>query len=94
MEDMVPGIKKLEKEFYNKRTQGEALKWLGPGYKQTEKTRFDNFLSPYMGKDYGNKDDSFYELLSMGLESVFAGSYDLAKDADYANFIYGIIAAL
>lgn len=94
MEDMVPGIKKLEKQFYDRRTAGEDLRWLGHGYKKTEKTRFDQFLSPYMGKDYGNKETSFYELLSMGLESVYSGSYDLKKDVDFANFIYGIIAAL
>lgn len=94
MEDMIPGIKKLEKEFYARRTAGERLEWLGPGYKTSETTRKDNFLSPYMGKDYGNKETSFYELLSMGLESAYRGSYDLAKDDDYADFIYGILAAL
>lgn len=94
MEDMVPGIKKLEKQFYDRRTAGEDLRWLGHGYKRTEVTRFDQFLSPYMGKDYGNKETSFYELLSMGIESVFADSYNLKTDADYANFIYGILAAI
>lgn len=94
MEDMVPGIKKLEAEFYARRTAGERLEWLGPGYKMSETTRKDKFLSSYMGKDYGNKEDSFYELLSMGLESAYKGSYDLAKDEDFADFIYGLIAAL
>ena len=94
MEDMVPGIKKLEQEFYARRTAGEQLEWLGPGYKMSEATRKDKFLSSYMGKDYGNKEDSFYELLSMGLESAYKGSYDLAKDEDFADFIYGLIAAL
>lgn len=94
IEDMVPAIKKLEKEFYARRTAGESLAWLGPGYKKSEKTRFDNFINKYMGKDYGNKEDSFYELLSMGLESAFKGSYDLTTDTDYADFIYGILAGL
>ena len=40
------------------------------------------------------KETSFYELLSMGLESVYRGSYDLTQDEDFADFIYGILAAL
>lgn len=94
MEDIIPGIKKLENEFYARRTKGEDLAWLGGNYARTEKTRKDNFLSKYMGKDYGNKETSFYELLSMGLESVFTSSYNIAKDEDYYDFILGIIAAL
>jgi len=93
MEDIIPGIKKLENEFYARRTKGEDLKWLGGNYAYTEKTRKDNFLSKYMGKDYGNTETSFYELLSMGLESVFTSSYDLSKDNDFQDFILGIIAA-
>lgn len=94
MEDMIPAIKKMEHEFYTRRTKGENLKWLGPGYKQKEVTRKDNFLSSYMGKDYGNKENSFHELVSMGMESLFQGSYDLDKDTDYYDFILGVIAAL
>jgi hypothetical protein len=94
MEDVVQGIKKLEHQFYARRTQGEGLQWLGSGYSMAERARFDKFLSKYMGKDYGNKEDSFYELISMGLESVYTGSYDLTKDEDFANFIYGILATM
>ena len=95
MEDMVPGIKKLEHEFYRRRTAGERLEWLGRGYKASETARKDKFLSAYMGKEYtGGKETSFYELLSMGLESVYRGSYDLTQDEDFADFIYGILAAL
>jgi hypothetical protein len=90
-EDRYPGIIKLEKQFYDRRTAGESLKWLGPGYKTSEVTRKDNFLSPYMGKEYA---DGYHELLSMGLESLYTGSYDLAKDPDFYDFILGLVSAV
>jgi hypothetical protein len=93
IEDMVPNIKKLEHEFYKRRTAGEELKWMGSGYRQNEMTRFDKFLSGYMGKDYGNTETSYYELLSMGLESVYTGTYEIMDDTDYADFIYGLLAS-
>ena len=46
-EKVVPGILEIEKEFYEKRTAGETLKWLGAGYAKDEKTRKDKFLNPY-----------------------------------------------
>ena len=91
-EDLMPEIGKLEAEFYKRRTAGERLQWLGPGYKRSETTRFDQFLSPYMGKYYGG--DKYYEVLSMGLESVYVGSYDLVKDPDYYNFILGVLTGI
>jgi len=94
MEDVVPGIKKMEHDFYKRRTDGYDLEWLGGGYARSEVTRHDMFLDPYMGKDYGNTPNSSYELLSMGLEAVYMGNYNLQRDPDYANFIYGILAAI
>ncbi len=90
-EDVVPGIFKLEREFYRRRTAGESLQWLGPGYKTSETSRFDKFLSKYMGKEYR---DDYHELLSMGLESLYTGSYDLAKDQDFYDFILGLVSAV
>lgn len=91
MEHLKPEIKRLEYEFYQRRTKGEEAKWLGKGYRRDEITRVDNFLSKYMGKDYGNKEDSYYELLSMGLESLYTGSYDIDSDEDFKTFILGIL---
>ena len=97
MENVQPKIAVLEREFYKRRTEGEALKWLGAGYGKAEKARRDDFLDPYMGKDYspqsnGNADN--YELLSMGLEALYSGSYDLELDKDFRDFILGVLAAL
>jgi hypothetical protein len=89
-----PEIRRLEHEFYNRRTAGENLQWLGVGYDESEKTRYDNFINPYMGKDYGNTEQSHYELLSVGLESLYSGSYDLSRDPEYQDFIFGILISI
>jgi hypothetical protein len=78
-----------EREFYKKRTAGEDLKWLGSGYAKTEKTRKDNFIHKYMGKDYNGND---FELVSMGFEYAYTNPDELAKDPDMESWIYGILA--
>jgi SPP1 gp7 family putative phage head morphogenesis protein len=97
-EHIIPEIKKLEKEFYDRRTAGESLEWLGKdlpssGYAKSEKARFDKFLSRYMGKDYGNKETSYFEIFTMGAESIFTGSYKIETDPDYYNFVLGVLAS-
>lgn len=88
MEKAVDGILKAEKVFYDRRTTGESLEWLGSGYKRNETTRKDNFLHPYMGKDYG---EDAYELVSMGFQMGYMDPKALMKDSDMANFIYGLL---
>lgn len=90
-EDVVKGIYEVEDVFYKRRTAGESLEWLGSGYAKHEKTRRDNFLHPYMGKEYSSK---YYELVSMGFEYAYTNPTRLWEDEDYAQFIYGILALL
>lgn len=78
-----------ERDFYDKRTAGEDLKWLGSGYRKDEKTRKDNFISPYMGKDYNGND---FELVSMGFQYAYTDPDKLATDPDMESWIYGILA--
>lgn len=87
-EDSRPGIKESEKEFYDRRTSGEILEWLGPGYAKSEITRKDKFIHPYMGKDYGGH---FYELVSMGFEYAYTDPTKLAEDEDMESWIYGLL---
>lgn len=87
-ERAVPGIRDMEEAFYDRRTAGESLQWLGAGYDRTEVTRFDQFLSPYMGKDY-NK--TAYELVSMGFEYAYTNPMELMKDPDMAEWIFGLL---
>lgn len=88
-EDVVKGIYEAEDVFYKRRTAGCPLEWLGSGYSKSEKTRKDDFLHPYMGKEYP---DNFYELVSMGFERAYTNPTLLWKDEDYAQFIYGILS--
>lgn len=88
-EKAVPGILEAEEIFYERRTAGEDLKWLGGNYRNDEKARFDKFLNPYMGKDYGGR---AYELVSMGFEYAYTNPTKLWEDEDFATWIYGILA--
>lgn len=90
-ERAVPGVLDAERVFYNRRTAGEGLQWLGPGYEPEEVTRFDKFLNPYMGKDYGGY---AYELVSMGFQMAYTDPMGLAKDPDMEAWIYGILSLM
>ena len=91
MENVMIELLAKEGDFYDRRTQGERLEWLGEGYAKTEKTRKDDFLSPYMGKDYGG---SAYELCSMGFEYAYCDPTKLAQDKDMEEWIYGLLATM
>lgn len=91
IENMYPEVLEIERQFYNYRTAGYDLEWLGPGYDEREVSRKDHFISAYMGKDYGG---SSYELLSMGLESLFCDTHNLSRDTEYEDLILGIIVAI
>lgn len=88
-EDVVKGIYEAEDVFYKRRTAGCPLEWLGTGYSKSEKTRKDNFLHSYMGKEYP---DNFYELVSMGFDYAYTDPTILWADEDFAQFIYGILS--
>lgn len=90
-ENMYPEILEIERQFYEYRTAGYDLEWLGPGYAPSEMSRKDHFLNAYMGKDYGG---SGYELLSMGLESLFCDTHNLSRDIEYEDLILGILASI
>lgn len=90
-EHTVPGILKAEREFYNERTKGETLEWLGTGYGYNERTRKDNFVSAYMGKDYGGFG---YELVSMGFEYTLTDYDKMCQDEDMRNWTLGILCGI
>ncbi|MCI5709280.1 hypothetical protein, partial [Veillonella caviae] len=101
---------RLSREFVEHRTKGEGftkLKDLFPssGYRADEVVKADNFITPYIGKDYGNNGT---EVLSVGLESLFEpdsgqvqkienGKYILktiTDDEEYLNFIIGMVVTV
>lgn len=106
MEVLNPEILRIEKEFIEKRTKDEKevlLKQLFPfsGYSSRERTKADDFISPYIGKHY----EDATEVLSVGLESLFepgngqVKKYEdwkpifkkISDDEEYLNLILGIL---
>lgn len=88
-----PTIHAKVRAFYERRTAGEAAKPLNDvanstSYRPSEMTKPDNFINPYMGKEYGWAT----EILSMGLEYFYSEPVKLAtQDPEYFNFIYNIL---
>ena len=92
-ESVIPGIKAIEKEFYDRRTEGEEEEKLSVvtkvrGYRSDEITKKDQFVHPYIGKVYRD----VYEVVSMGFQYAFHDPEKLLKDPDYAETILGILA--
>lgn len=88
----VDGILEAEKAFYALRTKGETpvkLKDILPGnYRNNEITRLDDFLSPYMGKDYG---ENAYELLTMGVQMLYTEPEKLRKDKEMLEWVVDML---
>lgn len=77
VEYMNKDVLRVTKEFLARRTAGEKtvlLKDIYPGsnYSSREVTKKDNFISPYIGKEYNDATEVF----SVGLESIFAPTKD------------------
>jgi hypothetical protein len=99
-----PKIRAMERQFWKDRTAGNKAQLLNdvvgsdpitgrPVYDTDEKTKVDNFNDPYMGKFYGKANNpSGFEIVSMGLESIFIKDYNL--DSEYMQFMLGILAGL
>lgn len=87
-EDVVDGIRDSEKRFYDKRTYGEDLEWMGDGYRSDEMTRKDDFVHLYMGKDYHGY---YYELVSMGFQYAYTEPEKLKDDEDMYYWTLGLL---
>lgn len=93
LEDHNPEVHRKTLEFYNRRTQGEPLEWMGPGFDRSEVTRKDRFVHPYMGKYYLDGGQQVAtEIVSMGLEYFYSQPYKLAtEDPDMFDFIFNLV---
>jgi SPP1 gp7 family putative phage head morphogenesis protein len=93
LEGLNPKVYKAAKDFLDKRTKGEApvqLKQLFPGssYDSREVTRKDNFMSPYMGKEY----PAATEIISMGLQYLYEKPVEFAAtDPEYYELMINIL---
>ena len=84
---------RISKEFLKARTKNEKSKQLreilfDPRYATNETTKPDDFVSPYIGKDYPDSS----EVLSMGLELIFEPTKQLKK-VEFINGEYKPIYA-
>lgn len=82
----------------NSAVEPEKLTSIYEGGKKKEMGYKDNFPTHYMGKVYSGS--NYKEILSMGMESVFAGTNgglaglnNHKPDADYKKFILGVLAS-
>lgn len=79
------GALRISKSFVEHRTVGESFKLLSKifednRYRDDEITKPDDFISPYIGKEYGEAS----EVLSMGLEQIFSPT-SFVKRVDIVN---------
>lgn len=99
MEYTNPRLKRMESAFYWRRTRGEdgwteeTVPYNGAG---DEMVRPDGFVDEYVGRDYGG---SAYEVMSIGMEGVFAGDFGALRgvdvkrsDEDHRAFVLGVLA--
>lgn len=103
-----PEVERIEREFLKRRTEGEKPERLYDifnghiRYRLSEITKKDNFINPYIGKEY----QQGTEVLSIGLESLFepgegqlkeitkAGDSKYVKikdDKEYMNLVLGLL---
>ncbi|WP_446456569.1 minor capsid protein [Tuanshanicoccus yangjingiae] len=93
IEDVIPEILVAEAEFYQLRTGNDKLEKLrdvtgNKTYGHDEVTRKDDFINPYMGKDYKGRG---YELLSMGVEEFYFGTELLRKDPKMFRWVFEML---
>lgn len=92
-----PSLVAREIAWRDGRTVGERWQRLSlltgnPRYKPHEVAKPDRFLEPYIGKDYGSRST---EILSMGLELMYAEPYRLATaDPDMFDLILRLMKGL
>jgi hypothetical protein len=107
MEAKIPGILRAEWLLHWDRTstgaigsrEREEARWMGDlmpagaAYGRDEVAMPDEFAHPYSGKVYSDSPDAHaWELFTMGMESLFAGSTHL--DNDYENWTLGVLAGV
>lgn len=82
-----PALAKKGVDFRKRRTAGEQLTHLGPGYDANEYAYRDKFKDHYVGKDYGT--DAHSEVISMGMQYLFQDPLTFARDdPDYFDFMF------
>lgn len=101
MENVVPGLYELEKQFRDRRTtmnNGRLEPLVGiHSPRSREKGRVDHFTSRYMGRIYNF--EGYTEVMSTGTQALFGGDYGgltgmgrgATADHDMRNFVLGVL---
>jgi hypothetical protein len=98
LESVAPQLEKKVHDFFERRTYGENLQWMGDltgnkNYDRWEMAYKDDFLEPYMGKEYirfGKRYST--EITSMGIQWFYQKPAYLAEnDKEYFDFIYNLL---
>ena len=100
VEHMNPSVTSLEFVMLSRRAKGRAPQKLqvierGSRYRKDEIAIEDEWSHPYSGKIYGSRSrTSNYEIMSMGMESLYKRGYypDRIADEDHLNFVMGVLA--
>lgn len=92
-QDMRPGIRTVEREFYERRTAGQSAAQM-KGYPPSEKAKGDQFASEYVGRVYA-KQAPGQEIFSTGIEGTIYNSYNMRfKDPEHVALTLGILAGM
>jgi hypothetical protein len=100
IEAHAPGVHEEAVRFLRRRRGNERPQPLNKhyhGYGPDEQAYFDQFMDPYMGKDYRDGRGNRYatEIISMGMENVYRNPIKFRQDdPDMFDFIWGILRGL
>jgi hypothetical protein len=107
MEKTIPGLSEMEWAFHTRRSlietskgaQFEPEKWLGSGYRKTEKSVFDSWRENYTGKVYEGSPEGSWEIFTTGIESLMSGSRYFTNEAlgfdnEFRDFMIGVLSVL
>lgn len=90
-----PKIRELEHAFYQSRTAGDAVQlfpWSTA--RKPERYKIDKFHDMYMGRFYGEGPEQYWEIFTMGTESLFADVPRHTMDDEMKDFILGILGGV
>lgn len=89
-ENVNPGVRAMEHAFISRRTEGEGV---SPIYRGSRERGYrDEFVEHYIGKVYKGGPTGDWEVLSVGMEGIFTGSYDVWRDRDMSRLILGLLS--
>ncbi len=85
-----PRVVEMQRDYFRHRTANEDIKPMNQ-YGDGVRGKRDKFADPYFGRGYNH---GALEVLSMGMEGVMHGKYNLWKrDPETADFVLGLLAA-